>query len=383
MAEKSRPLKEICQHQPGKYLARSAYENGPYKVFGSNSEMGYHSEPLYPGPMIVLARIGANAGALRYSNEPAWINNNASALIPDLAVDPRWLYYKLSTMSLEQYRAGTSQPFITLEALMSAPVDIPDRNTQVAIAGILGALDDKIELNRRMNATLEAMARALFQSWFVDFDPVHAKAEGRQPVGMDAETAALFPDSFEGSALGPIPQGWAHIDLSAVADVSSGKRPSAQYEYQTPSASVPIFGGAGQTGWTDTALIYEPVILTGRVGTLGRVLRTEGPIWPSDNTLVVQPKALWINQLYFALQNVDLVSLNRGSSQPMITQHDIRSQLIVAADSPVSLQFEALVAPFVELQTVLNANIERLAYVRQALLPRLLSGELRLGDVAA
>ena len=383
VAEKSRPLKEICQHQPGKYLARSAYENGPYKVFGSNSEMGYHSEPLYPGPMIVLARIGANAGALRYSNEPAWINNNASALIPDLAVDPRWLYYKLSTMSLEQYRAGTSQPFITLEALMSAPVDIPDRNTQVAIAGILGALDDKIELNRRMNATLEAMARALFQSWFVDFDPVHAKAEGRQPVGMDAETAALFPDSFEGSALGPIPQGWAHIDLSAVADVSSGKRPSAQYEYQTPSASVPIFGGAGQTGWTDTALIYEPVILTGRVGTLGRVLRTEGPIWPSDNTLVVQPKALWINQLYFALQNVDLVSLNRGSSQPMITQHDIRSQLIVAADSPVSLQFEALVAPFVELQTVLNANIERLAYVRQALLPRLLSGELRLGDVAA
>ena len=255
-----------------------------------------------------------------------------------------------------------------------------------ALAGIgdfISALDDKIELNRRMNATLEAMARALFQSWFVDFDPVHAKAEGRQPVGMDAETAALFPDSFEGSALGPIPQGWAHIDLSAVADVSSGKRPSAQYEYQTPSASVPIFGGAGQTGWTDTALIYEPVILTGRVGTLGRVLRTEGPIWPSDNTLVVQPKALWINQLYFALQNVDLVSLNRGSSQPMITQHDIRSQLIVAADSPVSLQFEALVAPFVELQTVLNANIERLAYVRQALLPRLLSGELRLGDVAA
>ena len=107
MAEQSRPLKEICKHQPGKYLARSSYENGPYKVYGSNSEMGYHCEPLYPGPIIVLARIGANAGALRYSTEPAWINNNASALIPDPAVDPRWLYYKLLTMSLEQYRAGT------------------------------------------------------------------------------------------------------------------------------------------------------------------------------------------------------------------------------------------------------------------------------------
>ncbi len=383
VAEKSRPLKEICKHQPGKYLARSAYENGPYKVYGSNSEMGHHREPLYLGPMIVLARIGANAGALRYSNEPAWINNNASALIPDPAVNPRWLYYKLLSMSLDQYRAGTSQPFIALDALMSATVDIPDRNTQNLIADALSALDDKIELNRRMNATLEDMARALFQSWFVDFDPVHAKAEGRQPVGMDAETAALFPDSFEDSALGPIPKGWAYTDLSAVADVGSGKRPSAQYECRSPSASVPIFGGAGQTGWTDTPFINEPVILTGRVGTLGKVLRTEGPIWPSDNTLVIQPKALWINQLYFALQNVDLLSLNRGSSQPMITQHDIRSQLIVVADSPVSLQFEALVSPLVELQTMLNANIERLADARQALLPRLLSGELRVGDVAA
>jgi type I restriction enzyme S subunit len=251
------------------------------------------------------------------------------------------------------------------------------------IGDFISAIDDKIELNRRMNTTLEAMARALFQSWFVDFDPVHAKAEGRQPVGMDAETAALFPDSFEDSALGPIPKGWAHTYLSAVADVGSGKRPSAQYECRSPSASVPIFGGAGQTGWTDTPLINEPVILTGRVGTLGRVLRTEGPIWPSDNTLVIQPKALWINQLYFALQNVDLLSLNRGSSQPMITQHDIRSQLIVVADSPVSLQFEALVSPLFELQTMLNANIEQLADARQALLPRLLSGELRVGDVAA
>jgi type I restriction enzyme S subunit len=294
-----------------------------------------------------------------------------------------WFYSKRGQAALRSITSGSAQQKFNKTSLRQLIIDSPNIKEQTGIANILGALDDKIELNRRMNATLEAMARALFHSWFVDFDPVHAKAEGRQPVGMDAETAALFPDSFEDSALGPIPKGWAHIDLSAVADVSSGKRPSAQYEYQTPSASVPIFGGAGQTGWTDTALIYEPVILTGRVGTLGRVLRTEGPIWPSDNTLVVQPKALWINQLYFALQNVDLVSLNRGSSQPMITQHDIRSQLIVAADSPVSLQFEALVAPLVELQTVLNANIERLADAQQALLPRLLSGELRAGDVAA
>ena len=79
---------------------------------------------------------------------------------------------------------------------------------QKAIAAVLGALDDKIELNRRMNATLEAMARALFQSWFVDFDPVRAKLDGRQPTGLDPATAALFPNEFEDSELGPIPKGW-------------------------------------------------------------------------------------------------------------------------------------------------------------------------------
>ena len=268
--------------------------------------------------------------------------------------------------------------------LLATNLDLGVGNAALAeIGDFVAALDDKIELNRRINTTLEAMARALFQSWFVDFDPVRAKAEGRQPVGMDAETAALFPDSFEDSALGPIPTGWAYTNLGSVAHVGSGKRPSTQYGFRSASASVPVYGGAGQTGWTDTALIDEPTILTGRVGTLGKVLRTEGPVWPSDNTLVIEPKALWINQLYFALQDIDLLSLNRGSSQPMLTQHDIRSQLIVAADLPVSYQFETLVAPLVEFQTMLNVNIERLAATREVLLPRLLSGELRLGDIAA
>jgi len=90
------------------------------------------------------------------------------------------------------------------------PPPLPE---QRAIARILGTLDDKIELNRRMNETLEAMARALFKSWFVDFDPVRAKAEGREPAGMDAETAALFPDSFEETELGEVPKGGESVAL--------------------------------------------------------------------------------------------------------------------------------------------------------------------------
>jgi type I restriction enzyme S subunit len=303
-------------------------------------------------------------------------------------LDMAFLYYLLQSEPARAYfrgvATGTTVRSVSAQDAENLEIQLPPLSEQREIASILGALDDKIELSQRMNTTLEAMARALFQSWFVDFDPVRAKTEGQQPVGMDAETAALFPDSFTDSALGPIPKGWAHINLGSVAHVGSGKRPSTQNSFRSASASVPVYGGAGQTGWTDTALINEPLILTGRVGTLGKILRTEGPVWPSDNTLMIQPKALWINQLYFALQNVDLLSLNRGSSQPMLTQHDIRSQLIIAADLPVSQHFETLVSPLVEFQTMLNVNIERLSSTREVLLPRLLSGDLRVGgEVAA
>jgi type I restriction enzyme S subunit len=97
-----------------------------------------------------------------------------------------------------------------------APSDITE---QCAIAQVLSTLERKVELNRRMNETLEAIARALFKSWFVDFDPVQAKAEGRQSVGMDSETAALFPDSFQESELGLIPKGWATDKVQTITDV--------------------------------------------------------------------------------------------------------------------------------------------------------------------
>ncbi len=101
---------------------------------------------------------------------------------------------------------------------------LPPLAEQKAIAAVLGALDDKIELNRRMNATLEAMARALFQSWFVDFDPVRAKLDGRQPPGLDPATAALFPNEFEDSELGHIPKGWEVVSLQSLASIRGGKQ---------------------------------------------------------------------------------------------------------------------------------------------------------------
>src|SRR5206468_11238048 len=128
-------------------------------------------------------------------------------------IHPRWLYYWMHGREFfQQYKGVAGQTdmaeYVSLRDQRAMRITLPTAAEQKAIAAVLGALDDKIELNRRMNATLEAMAQALFQSWFVDFDPVRAKLDGRQLVGLDKATAALFPATFQDSSLGGIPHGW-------------------------------------------------------------------------------------------------------------------------------------------------------------------------------
>jgi type I restriction enzyme S subunit len=141
--------------------------------------------------------------------------------------DPLFLYYVFSTAEQQDYirqnAIQTGVPHTNLGILRGTPILLPPLPEQRSIAHILGTLDDKIELNRRMNATLEAMARALFQSWFVDFDPVRAKAEGRDP-GLPPEIAALFPDSFEDSVVGEIPRGWGVKHVGELADIVAPHR---------------------------------------------------------------------------------------------------------------------------------------------------------------
>jgi len=160
---------------------------------------------------------------------PARVNQHVAIVRTDPEkLDSQFLRYCLISPQMQNQMLSWAASGGTRNALtkgmiesfsICAPIDIGE---QRAIAQTLGALDNKIELNRRMNETLEAMARAIFKSWFVDFDPVRAKAEGRQPFGMDAETAALFPDSFEDSPLSKIPKGWSLRELDAIAHFLNG-----------------------------------------------------------------------------------------------------------------------------------------------------------------
>jgi len=331
------------------------------------------------GSIGTFARVGtAHVGAQ--------ISPNLIRLSPDpQVVDPVFFYYALMDSAAGAFIASTSSssavPAIRAADIKLAMIPVPPLPDQRAIAHILSAFDDKIELNLRLNETLEVMARALFKSWFIDFDPVRAKAEGRDP-GLPADIATLFPDSFEDSELGEIPKGWKTGLVEDLAEASSGKRPGVRYPEASVLASVPLWGGNGPMAFVPEALIDYPFLLTGRVGTLGSVFRITEPCWPSDNTLILKTKQRRaFEYLFLQLKRVDFMALNRGSTQPLLTQTDLKAQPLLTPPTAVLEYFHVFAGSLYEQIDELESEVRTLAAVRDTLLPKLLSGELRVKGV--
>src|SRR5206468_493936 len=179
------------------------------------------SEPLTRGPGVILGRKGAYRG-VEYSREPFFVIDTAYYVVPKSELDMRWVYYAIKHYKLGEVDDGSPIPSTTRAAVYMLDIDVPPLEEQRAIAHILGTLDDKIELNQRMSETLEAIARALFKSWFVDFDPVCAKVEGRSPT-LPESLADLFPARFVHSEFGEVPNGWEVKPLPEVIEVNPAR----------------------------------------------------------------------------------------------------------------------------------------------------------------
>ncbi len=338
------------------------------------------SARLLPKNSILLTS-RAPIGYLAIADNPIATNQGFKSLVLHEGYDPDFVYYLLKNNVdlLKAHATGTTFLEVSGSVLKNISLSFPEYQEQILIGKILSTLDDKIELNRRMNETLEATARAIFKSWFIDFDPVHAKAEGRQPFGMNSETAALFPDSFEESELGMIPKGWGVGNIDEFCTISSGKRPESKVDVQDAENIIPIFGGAGQMGFAKRALIDRPILLTGRVGTLGIIHKILTPIWPSDNTLIISPKSdSFLNFLYFLFKDINILILNRGSTQPLLTQTDLNNQRVIIPSIKIVNLFSSHVEGIFKKIDKNNAELGILAKIRDVLLPKLLSGQISL-----
>ena len=278
--------------------------------------------------------------------------------------------------SLKSRSTGTTVAGIRQSELRQVPLLVPPFEEQRAIAHILGTLDDKIELNRKRNETLEAMAGALFQSWFVEFDPVRAKAEGRDP-GLPADIAALFPDSFEPSELGEIPTSWSVKSIGHLVEFAYGK---ALKEADRKPGNVAVYGSNGQIGLHNEALVEGPGIIVGRKGNPGIVTWAPANFFAIDTTFYVVPKtecrSLYF--LFYALKEHDLASLGADSAVPGLNRNMAYLSKQLVPPSPLLAAFDHQIRPLFDRIQKGKMESSSLAQIRDTLLPKLISGELRL-----
>ena len=275
---------------------------------------------------------------------------------------------------------GSTFPNVSAQQLAAIPYPSLEEDEQRAIAHVLGTLDDKIELNRRMNETLEAMARALFKSWFVDFDPVRAKMEGRwRPgqslPGLPAEHYALFPDRLVGSELGDIPEGWGVKALGDVVELAYGKALRAA---DRKGGTVPVYGSNGQIGWHDKGLTAGPGIVVGRKGNPGVVTWAPGDFFPIDTAFYVVPRDgnMGLPFLFFALTGQDLPSVSADSAVPGLNRNLAYMNKQLVPDRLIVDEFNDCASAIFSRCHRLEEESRSLAAQRDALLPKLVSGEV-------
>lgn len=302
---------------------------------------------------------------------------------------------------LIRHAVGATMPNLNTGILSAVPINLPPLKAQLDIATILGALDDRITLLRETNATLEAIAQALFKSWFVDFDPVRAKAEGLEPEGMDSVTAALFPDSFEESELGLVPKGWATRPIYDMASYING----AAYKAFEPNAErrgLPIIkitelkaGVTSQTAFSDVVMPDKYLIKTGDIlfswsGNPDTSIDTF--VWGHDPALLNQhifrvlpyiPKERsFVLQMLRNLKPVfaELARNKQTTGLGHVTVADLKRLHVVNPPESVIEQFNNFAEKIHQMIFGNEQQAITLTQLRDTLLPRLISGQLRLPE---
>lgn len=358
---------------------------------------------------IVFSRVGSvDRRALVRNDEDGWLFSGRCLRVRpnNDKIDSGFLSYFFGLPAFKDHiraiAVGATMPSLNTTILSNVVIPHPsDIREQRTITHILGTLDDKIDLNRQMNETLETMARALFKSWFVDFDPVRAKAEGRD-LGLPKKIADLFPDSFEDSELGEIPKGWEIKTIGDLADVVGGTTPSTKepaywvggtHAWATPkdlsALSVPVLldterritdAGLSQIG---SGLLPKGTVLLSSRAPIGYLAIAEIPVSINQGFIAMTPKSGTPNfflLLWARVADEEIVSRANGSTFLEISKSNFRPIPVVTPSTCVMQAFERLAQPIYERIVKCARESQTLAALRDSLLPKLISGELRAKD---
>ena len=388
------------------------YKDGSdeFPVFGTNGPVGTYPKALAEGPGVILGRKGAYRG-VHFSKTPFFVIDTAYYVTTKLQIDMRWLYYAMQHYEIGQIDDGSPIPSTTRAAVYSYEFNMPPMEEQLEISEFLGSLDDKIELNCQMNETLEEMARALFRDWFVDFGPVKRKMAAASEEGATdpvkilggafpnpekaAEIAALFPDRFGDDGL---PVGWGRKLLYTYGSVTTGKTPSkknkAFYGEDIPFLKIPdmhekmyalntadnlSFEGASSQQKKE---MPEGSISVSCIATPGLVIFNHRKTHTNQQINTISPNNPKLsNFLYWICKQLSyeiMIGGSGGSVFHNMNKSTFENLSLVSSNEPLERMFSKVVDP-IHLKILANQQeSQTLAALRDLLLPKLMSGEIRL-----
>ena len=378
-------LGDVCSRlRSGKGIkADSVFNSGKYPVIGGNGVRGYADVPNFEGQAAVIGRQGAYCGNVRFFEGEAYMTEHAVVAVGNELADTRFLACLLSLMRLGNLSAQSAQPGISVQTLSKQPIRLPSISYQKKVSAIIKSLDDKIEVNRRINDNLEQQAQALFKSWFVDFEPF-----------KDGE--------FVESELGMIPKGWRVGILNELGDIVGGSTPSkAKPEYYTNngiawltpkdlSISQRKFTSKGEIDITQegyescsTKLMPKGSVLFSSRAPIGYITIAKNDICTNQGFKSVIPKFAGTAFLYCFLKESTQEIENKatGSTFKEASGTLMKSLPAIIPEKAVLDDFENLLSPLFCQQEVVEEENTLLSSLRDSLLPRLMSGELNVSEI--
>jgi len=349
-------LGEVAIFNYGKGLNTENRIDGKIPVYGSSGITGHHNKPLIEEGGYIIGRKGT-VGSIHYSSVPFFPIDTVYYLSKkDIKTDFRFFYFLLRTLNLDKLNFDSAVPGLNREMAYSLKCLIPEQEEeQRAIAAVLSSLDDKIELLRDQNKTLEATAQAIFKEWFVNFN-----FPGATGKTIDSE-------------LGKIPEGWRVGKLGEEFKIEYGK---SDKNFDADGLH-PVYGAGGIVGYSNFADYRDYQVIIGCRGTCGNITLAYEDSKITHNSLIISSD--WFKPfIYLYLHSVDIGKAITGSTQPQITIGDLDNIEILIPQNKIVSTFVEIIAPIFKKKGNNNSQIQTLATFRDALLPKLMKGELRV-----
>lgn len=347
---------------------------------------------------IIITRVGTYGVTARVVDTEFCLGQNTAAIIPR-TINSRYLYVALNSSQLrsqiESSVVGSTQKTLSLKCINALQIPRLGEFAETKIAELMGALDDRIALLRETNATLEAIVQALFKSWFVDFDPVHARARGEEPAGLAPEVAALFPDSFEESELGKVPKGWCYSTVEQSFILTMGQSPPGN-TYNDTGEGLPFYQGRTDFGFrfpTQRVFCTKPTRLAQTRDTLVSVRAPVGDVNMALEACALGRGVAGVRHpeghqsfVFYSIRGLkshfELYD-GEGTVFGSINKKDFQALPVVLPTALVLQAFESSMAPLDSQVESNELRLRTLADLRDTLLPRLISGQLRLPEAEA